>query len=195
MVILQEIDNEADLTPQHKDQPIYVPSLKMLLTVGHFITFNDPESSDQLVGQILKRSIVNSSDVMVSIYLPLYDEQTHWHINTPPILPRRISHMSCINATELVKTSKVAEVSPAYITGLAFIFLNVDVTEYVYHIQGMKDASVIRFKYSPSTNDLHMLSRTDFFSFPDLYVEHQMRWCECVGLTIFNSIDDLRQEL
>jgi hypothetical protein len=103
--------------------------------------------------------------------------------------------MSCINTTELIKTSQVAEVSSANFFGLAFVFLGEDVTKYVYHIQGMKEAFVIRYKFSPSCKTLMALIREDFFPFPDLYHEHQLRWCECVGCTIFNCIDVLRQEL
>jgi hypothetical protein len=191
MLVFRNVNNEAELGLRHQDDPIYVPSMKLFLTIGHFITINDPSRCDRIVGQIIGRS----NNISVRIYLPLFDEGTSEYINNPSILPRRICHMSCTDATEVIKTGLVAEVSSEHITGLAFVFLKADVEDYTFHIQGMNDVYVIRFEYSQSSRCLVELNRSNFSSFPDLYPEHQIRWCECVGRTIFNTIDDVRQEL
>jgi len=165
MLIFQNVENEVELNPHHEDDPIYSPSLKVFLSMGHFITISISQTSPKIVGRIMQRSIDNPSNVLICIYLPLNHEQTCPIIDNPLIRLCRIAHMSCVNTTELVKTSQVAEVSPANISGLAFVFLGEDVTEYVYHIQGMKDAYVIRYKFSPSCKTLMALSREDFFHF------------------------------
>ena len=38
MLIFQNVENEAELNPHHEDDPIYSPSLKLFLNMGHFIT-------------------------------------------------------------------------------------------------------------------------------------------------------------
>jgi hypothetical protein len=65
------------------------------------------------------------------------------YINNPSILPRPICHMSCTNATEAIKSGQVAKVSAVHVTGLAFVFLVIDIMEYIFHIQGMNDIYVI----------------------------------------------------
>jgi hypothetical protein len=104
--------------------------MKLFLTIGHFITINDPSRCDRIVGQIIGRS----NNISVHIYLPLYDEGTREYINDPSILPRHICHMSCTNATEVIKTGLVAEVFPEHVSGLAFVFLEDDIKDYIFFI-------------------------------------------------------------
>lgn len=68
-------------------------------------------------------------------------------------------------------------------------------TSYKFHIQGMSDAFFIRFHFSLRSNSLVELNNKTFFEFPDLYPEHEMRYCDCFGRSIFSSIEHLRQEL
>ena len=67
--------------------------------------------------------------------------------------------------------------------------------EDIYHIEGMSDAFVTRYIFYLSSQSLLELKRSDFTSFPDEFREHQLKWCDCVARCIFNTIDDVRQEL
>jgi hypothetical protein len=100
-----------------------------------------------------------------------------------------------VNVVELVNISKVAVVPVGSINSLAFVFLASDVMNYTFHVQGMSDAFVIQFRQSLISNTLVQLNNDCFFEFPDLYPEHQLRYCDCFGRSIFSSIDHLRQEL
>jgi hypothetical protein len=62
--------------------------------------------------------------------------------------------MACRNATESVNTDKMAVVNVEDISEVAFIFLHYDLAEYIYHVQGMQNAFILRFKFSLKTNDL-----------------------------------------
>ncbi len=75
----------------------------------------------------------NPTKVALCCYLPLFYEATLQHINTPVALPRRLCHMACRNVTEFVNISKMAIVNVEDISGVAFIFLDSDITEYMYH--------------------------------------------------------------
>jgi len=198
MLPLSSINNEANLIPHHEDNPIYIPSLKASVTMGHFVIFcceNDAGINERVVGQILRRDRGSGNNVLICIYLPLFKEDTLPHIASPLILPQPMSHMFRLNVIELVNISKVASVPSAAINSLGFVFFACDVTEYIYHIQGVQDAYLVRFKFSPLSRDLVELNRSTFFAFPDLYEEHNMQWCECLARTIFSSIDDLRIQL
>jgi len=191
---IMTITNEGDLAPRHDKDPIYIETLQCFVTFGHFVIVVLSDHRDVLVGQLIRRTS-RGSNVVVCLYLPLYHEEMRQHMNNITILPRPICHMLCVNVTELVNVSKVAEVSMEAITGLAFVFLSSHVTEYVYHIHGMKHAYVLRYIFSPSSMSLFELNSTNFFSFPDLHQDHQRRWCDCVGRSIFSTIEDLHQEL
>jgi hypothetical protein len=60
------------------------------------------------------------------------------HINNPVALPRALSHMACRNITELVNIRKMAIVNAEDIGGVAFVFLECNITEYTYHVKGMQ---------------------------------------------------------
>jgi hypothetical protein len=91
--------------------------------------------------------------------------------------------------------SLIAEASPESINGFAFVFCYNNVKSYSIHIQGMMDAFVVRFKYCFSSRCLVELTEDDFFSFPDKYPMYQNRWSDCIGCVIFDSIDDICQEI
>jgi hypothetical protein len=59
----------------------------------------------------------------------------------------------------------------------------------------MMDAFVVRFKYCSSSRCLVELTEDDFFSFPDKYPMYKNRWSDCIGRVIFDSIDDICQEM
>jgi hypothetical protein len=152
MVTITSILNEADLIPYHDDPPVYVPAIKALVTMGHFITvshLNAVDMTERVVGQIIRRSESCPNHVTICLYLPLFHDATLSHINSPVILPQPVCHMSCINIIELVNISKLAvDIPVESITGLAFVFLATNVTEYFFHIQGMRDAYLVRYKFS-----------------------------------------------
>ncbi len=192
MVMLLNVHDETDLLPDYNEPAIYIPSLKSLVTFGHFVLFQIDH--ERVVGQLLRRDIV-STNAIVSVLLPLYDQGTLQHINSVTILPPAIIHSSCENSSELVYISKVAVVPVCCIVSLAFVFLARDVMDYIFHLQGMRDAFLIRFKYCLKTASLVELNNATFMEFPDLHPEHENRYCECIGRSIFCSIEFLRQEL
>lgn len=101
MVEFFSVSSEADLLPNHNEPPIYIPSLKSVLTFGHFVLINTERpdgSTESLVGQLLRHHDANN--VVICILLPLFHEGTLQHINTPSILPPRVTHASCINVLE-----------------------------------------------------------------------------------------------
>jgi hypothetical protein len=136
-----DVENEAELNPQHDDHPVYIPFLKAALSIGHFVIINVKDTNEKLVGQLIRSNPDNPGRVVVCCYLPLFDEATLQHINNPVVLPRALSHMACRNITELVNISKMATVNAEDIGGVAFIFLECDITGYIYHVQSMQNAS------------------------------------------------------
>jgi hypothetical protein len=46
MVTITSILNEADLIPHHDDPPVYVPAIKALVTMGHFIAVSQLNAVD-----------------------------------------------------------------------------------------------------------------------------------------------------
>jgi hypothetical protein len=118
-----------------------------------------------------------------------FSGETIQHINNPSILPQSICSMIVI---ELVNICKIAEVSIASISGLAFIFLEAEINNHTCCVQGISNAFVICFKCCFSQKILVAFDL--FFSFPDLDPAHRLPWNECYGRTIFLSIDHLRQK-
>jgi hypothetical protein len=117
--------------------------------------------------RILAKNYDNASSLIICVYLPLFQDCILPHFNSAVILPRSINHMSCTDVVELANISKVAEVPIAAISGLAFVFLSSNVTNYMYHIQGMQDAYIVRYKLSIGHGVLVELRDATFFSFPD----------------------------
>jgi len=68
---------------------------------------------------------------------------------------------------------------------VAFIFLECEVSNNLYSIQGMDNAYVTRFLYSPSRMALVLLDSTSFHCFPDQNPVHAAAWSECYSRTIW----------
>jgi hypothetical protein len=190
------VDNEADLLPQHDHDPVYVPALKAVLTMGHFIIFNVSNSvgtTERRVGQLLRHCCSAMDKVQICLYLPLYEEETLQYIGFPTVLPRAVQDMSCTGTVEVVNVSGVANIPVTDIVRVAFIFLGSDVVNNTYYVQGVEDAYITRFKYSVHLKEL--IELPVFFSFPDLFPESNAKWCECYSRSIFSGIVQLRQEL
>jgi len=144
MLPLSSINNEANLIPHHEDNPIYIPSLKASVTMGHFVIFcceNDAGINERVVGQILRRDRGSGNNVLICIYLPLFKEDTLPHIASPLILPQPMSHMFRLNVIELVNISKVASVPSAAINSLGFVFFCMRC--YRIHLPHSRDAGCI----------------------------------------------------
>jgi hypothetical protein len=199
VVTITSILNEADLIPHHDDSPVCVPAVKALVTMGRFITvsqLNAVDMTERVVGQIIRQSESRPNHVTICLYLPLFHDATLPHINSPVILPQPVCHISCIDVIELMNISKFAvDIPIESITGLAFVFLATNVTEYLFHIQGMRGAYLIRYKFSFASNQLVELHSFTFFPFSDLYLEYNIRWYDCLGRSIFTSIEVVRQEM
>ena len=145
-----DVSNVEELVPRHEQSSIYIPSLKASLSVGHFITFpfaNEPNSSEKIVGQIIRKKENCQDEIIVCCFLPLYADSIRRHIICPTIFPQVISDASCIGVVELVNIGKIAVIHVKQITGLAFIFHENDVINDLYHIRGMQNAYVIRYRY------------------------------------------------
>ena len=173
-----DVVNERLLIPNHREMPIYVPYLKTTLTMGHFILVCKSDG-DPLIRQVLCRSNRPNYPrhfIKVCCFLPLFSEETFQHINNPAILPQRMCSTACLNVVEVVNIGKIAEVNIASICGVAFIFLESEVNNQTYCIQGVKNAFVIWAKYCLSSKLLIPLDASIFFSFPDLDPAHQGSW-------------------
>jgi len=68
----------------------------------------------------------------------------------------------CLDVVELINISRVTEVNLTSIMNVAFIFLECEVSNNLYSIQGMDNAYVTRFLYSPSRMALVLLDSTSF---------------------------------
>jgi hypothetical protein len=192
-VQLFAVADEGLLTPNYSEMPIYVPLLKTTLTFGHFILISNG-CRDPIVGHLLSRSN-NPDSVKVCCFLPLFSAEANEHINNPPILPRKICSEACRNLTELVNVSKIATVPVSSILGIAFIFLESDIINHIFSVQGIGNAFVTRFKYCLSRKQLLPVDHSTFYCFPDLHPHHNAMWTKCYGRTIFLSLDHLRQEI
>ena len=160
MVVYIAVQNEADLIPHYSEPLLYIHSFKAFLSFGHFVLVE--MENDVVIGQLLRRDAV-ANNVLISVFLPLYDTGTRQHINLSPVLPETIIHPSCVNTTELISISKVAIIPVCCIRKLAFVFLESDVAEYTFHVQGIQEAFLIRFKYCFQTCSLVKLNKNTFF--------------------------------
>jgi len=59
----------------------------------------------------------------------------------------------------------------------------------------MRDAYLVCYKFSFASNQLVELNSFTFSPFPHLYPEYNIRWCDCLGRSIFTSIEVVRQEM
>jgi hypothetical protein len=132
--------------------------------------------------------------VTIVPYLPLYSPATAEYINSPTVLPRAITHSTCHHVIELVKTSCTTVTRISDITRLAFVFLAENVSDFTYHLHGIQNAFVVRYKYSHAAKSLIWLTMESFHCFPDQHSSQREFWCECYGRSIYTSIDHLRQE-
>jgi hypothetical protein len=180
------------LNPKHDEIPVYIPSLKATVGMGHFILISTG-SSEPLVGQLL--GMCNQQYANVCCFLPLFLNETHWHINSPTILPPKLCWSTCKNLVELVNIGKVAQVHVSSIISVAFVFLEADVRNEQFCIHGILNAYIIRHRYCQSRKAFVLLDNASFSYFPDLHPVYRSLWSECYGRTIFMSIDQLRQEV
>lgn len=95
-----------------------------------------------MVGQLLQCDRITDNGV-IAAFLSLYDIGTQQHINLPAVLPQTIIHLSCIETIELISIGKVAIIPVCCIRKLAFVFLISNVVEYIFHVQGMREAFLI----------------------------------------------------
>jgi len=186
-----EIADEVLLQCNHDGLPTYIPPLKAVLTAGHY-TFVSINSGKPFVAEIIQN---NQTHLTVCPYLPLYADETKPHIQNPVLLPLPISHPSCHDVVELVKAACIANVTIDSVTGIAFIFLTEDVMSFLVHIQGMRNAFIIHFKFCPRAKCLVPLSPSSFFCFPDLSIAHRNIWSESYGQSIFSAMECLQQEM
>jgi hypothetical protein len=128
------------LNPKHDEMPVYVPSLKATVGMGHFILISTG-SSEPLVGQLL--GMCNQHYVNVSCFLPLFSNGTHRYINNPTILPQKLCWSTCENVVELVNSGKAARVHVSSIISVAFVFLEADVRNELFciHVVLLDNAS------------------------------------------------------
>jgi hypothetical protein len=167
-----EVTDLQLLHPKHDEMPVYVPLLKSTVGMGHFVLVSNG-SSEPLIGQLLSMCHERPNHpyyniVNVCCYLPLFSNATQQHINNPTILPRKLCGATTKDVIELVNIGKIAQVNVASIFSIAFVFLESDVTNNLFFIDGVKNAFVIRFKYCQSRKLLVSLDSTSFFCFPDL---------------------------
>jgi hypothetical protein len=121
---ITSLEKGVDLLPQHGNGSLYIPDLKPVMTMGHFIIFhtkNSPGSKEKKVERLLQKNKSNESNVTMFIFLP------HYHKKHCSILLSgsqwAIQHMSCVRKVELVKMGRVANVSVNDVACLVFIFL------------------------------------------------------------------------
>jgi hypothetical protein len=182
-----DVVNERLLIPNHREMPIYVPYLKTTLTMGHFILVCKSDGDPLISKFYADQTVQTTRDILLKYVVSslFFSEETFQHINNPAILPQRMCSTACLNVVEVVNIGKIAEVNIASICGVAFIFLESEVNNQTYCIQGIKNAFVIRSKYCLSSKLLIPLDASIFFSFPDLDPAHQGSWTECYGKSIF----------
>jgi len=140
-----DLDHVTLLNPEHAEMPIYVPSLRSTLSIGHFVVVSN-DNGKSIVGKIIGRSKdpdYQQHSINVCCYLPLFSAETIEHINNPALIPRRICSTQCLEVVELVNICKGARVNISSIANIAFMFLEFEVNNHLYCIQGMMNAFVI----------------------------------------------------
>jgi len=129
-ILFVDLYNENLLNPNHNKMPIYIPTLKNSLSIGHFITVSTA-NGQTFVWQLIGRSNNVSNPehlnhfVNIRCFLPLFSLFAQRHINNPTLFPRW--SIPCLDVVELVDISRSARVNAASITDIAFIFLENDI--------------------------------------------------------------------
>jgi hypothetical protein len=83
-----EVADEALLQCNHDDMSVYIPPLKAVLTMGHYVSFST-NSGSSFVMEIIQN---HHTHLTVCPYLHLYSEATQPHIDSPLMLPQWIDH-------------------------------------------------------------------------------------------------------
>jgi hypothetical protein len=190
-IIFNEVQDEALLQYNHTDAPVYIPSLKTAISVGHYVSVRS-DSGNNFIAQIIRS---NATHVTVCPFLPLYSESTQAHINNPLLLPLPVQDADCHGVVELVKSASLGSIRASQITEVVYIFLVDDITSCQFHILGMRNAFIIRYKYCFQRKQLVHLDHLSFHCFPDLADAYRNYWGECYSRSIFSSIEYLRQEI
>jgi hypothetical protein len=158
---LTEVENDSLQQCNHDNLPVYFEPLKAVLALGHFV-FVLKNFGKSFVAKIIKNHQTNST---VCPYLPVCAEDKKPYINSPLLLLSRLSHPSCQDMVELVKTGCTTNKSFTSITGILFLYLADDVRNYLAHIQGMCNAFVICFKFCFTKKLMVPLSSSSFHCF------------------------------
>jgi hypothetical protein len=143
-ILFSQATNDGDLQSRHNEMPVYIPLLRVALTIGHFVTVCCGERS--FVGQIIRVDSRHHSDnpshvnVVVNPYLPWNSQEIIDFCGS--LRPCSITSASCRGCSELVQSILTASVSVENITGIAFLFLWEDLENLLYHVQGMSTAFV-----------------------------------------------------
>jgi len=143
-IVYTMVLDEAGLQCRYDNVPIYIPSLRTSITVGHFVVVSSCPGRS-LVSQIIGTPSSSCDAVVVLLFLPLFSPEGHDYMGNLGLLPRSISSNACRDVTELFQTSSIATIRTGLIVGIAFIFLFNHVENLMYHVQGMVNAFVIRF--------------------------------------------------
>jgi hypothetical protein len=84
----KDVGHETLLNPEHAEMPIYVPSLKRTLGIGHYVIVSN-HNGKSIVGLIIgqsKNPDYQHHCINICRYLPLLSAETMEHINNPALL-------------------------------------------------------------------------------------------------------------
>jgi hypothetical protein len=98
-IVFTPVLDEGILQCRHDIIPIYIPSLRTTLTIGHFVAVSPPHGRS-FVGQIIGRPSSLDS-VIILPFLPLFSPEINDSITNITLLPRSISANVCRNMVEL----------------------------------------------------------------------------------------------
>ena len=80
-----EVENDLLLQCNHDDMPVYVPPLKAVITMGHYVLVST-NSGKSFVAEITQNL---QTHLTVCPFLPLYAEDTKPYISSPLLLLSR----------------------------------------------------------------------------------------------------------
>jgi len=187
--------NEERVVCRYGEAPVYVPVLRAMIPVGHYVIVSVGEGRS-VVCQIIGR--VEGADQLVEVlpFIPLYSREANDYFSSPiTALPRALTESTCADVIEVFRTSSIATVRASVISNVAFIFLADHVRSHLFNIHGISNAFLVRFKYSLDNHALAPLDSNSFHCFPDMSIQYQQFWSDCFARTIYNAIDHLRQEI